>query len=499
MASKLSRRGFLSAVLGLTAASGCSRLIDELAQEGLPDALNPPGGDTRHPIAHLLNRAAYGPRPGEIEEVEKMGRTRWIDDQLDYRNIGDERLDIRMRRYDSLNFMARDLLDFKGDADHITGELAAATIVRAVFSKRQLYEVMVGFWSDHFSIYNFKSSTEFLKTVDDREVIRPHALGRFRDILRASAHSPAMLFYLDNVVNERSHPNENYAREIMELHTLGVDGGYTEDDIKEVARCFTGWTMHDQRGEFQFREDWHDTGRKVVLGQEIYNPSNWKKDGDDVIELLADHPNTARYVSTKLVRRFVADDPPPEIVDACVAAWQESDGDIKKVVRAILMHPDFDQAPPKFKRPYELLISIMRATNANYDGDFDLVARLERMGQRPFGWVTPDGYPDVEELWSNNLFHYWQLELDAAQNNLPGVDIDLWDIADHVDVDDNPDDMLSFFGRLMLKRDLSPTDAEALRSFAYQHGRPDLKDEDDRQHMIYTLGLLMSSPAFQWR
>ena len=198
----------------------------------------PPGGDARHPIAHLLNRATYGPKPGQIEDVEKMGRERWIDRQLDYKRIDDNRLDWRLRRYDSLNFNARDLLSFAGDADYIAGQLAQATLVRAVFSKRELYEVMVGFWTDHFSIYHFKDECEFLKTVDDREVIRPHALGKFYDILNASAHSPAMLYYLDNVVNEKSHPNENYAREIMELHTLGVDGGYTEQDIQEVARCF---------------------------------------------------------------------------------------------------------------------------------------------------------------------------------------------------------------------------------------------------------------------
>lgn len=499
MAIKLSRRAFLASVLGATAATGCSRVIDELAKEGLPDSLNPPGGDTRHPIAHLLNRAAYGPRPGQIEEVERMGRERWIDAQLDYKTIDDTRLDFRLRRYDSLKFLTRDLIDFKGDAEYITGELAAATIVRATFSHRQLYEVMVGFWSDHFNIYNFKQKTEFLKTVDDRDVIRPHALGRFRNMLRASAHSPAMLFYLDNVVNERSHPNENYAREIMELHTLGVDGGYTEDDIKEVARCFTGWTISDRTGEFTFNDDWHDYGKKVVLGQEIYNPDDGKQDGEDVINLLAAHPSTPRYVCTKLVRRFIADDPPLQIVDACVAAWEASDGDIKAVMRTLLNHPDFDQAPPKFKRPFELLISILRATNANYDGNFDLVDRLAQMGHRPFGWTTPDGYPDVEYLWSNNLFRYWQLELDAAQNNLPGVDIDLWHIADHVDVDDNADDMLIFFGRLFLSRDLTPTDAEALRAFATENGGLDMRDDNDRDHMIYTLGLLMSSPAFQWR
>lgn len=498
MKYKFSRRGFLGAALGLTATAGCSRVIDELAHEGLPDSLNPPGGNARHPIAHLLNRATYGPRPGQIEDVEKMGRTRWIDQQLDYRKIDDNRLDWRMRRYDSLNFIPRDLLSFAGDADYIAGEVAQATLVRAVFSKRELYEVMVGFWSDHFSIYHFKDKVEFLKTADDRDVIRPHTLGRFRDLLRASAHSPAMLFYLDNTVNEKSAPNENYAREIMELHTLGVEGGYTEQDIKEVARCFTGWGMNDN-GEFRFRADWHDDDPKIVLGQRIHNPNDGKQDGEDVIRLLAEHPNTMRYVSTKLVRRFVADDPPLEFVEACVQVWQATDGDMKAVVRSILTHPEFDQAPPKLKRPFELLTSILRATNANYNGDYDLIERLEDMGHRPFNWVTPDGYPDVAEAWRNNLYHYWKLELDAAQDNLPGTNIDIWHIADHVNVDDNDDDMLRFFGRLLLKRDLNDTELPALQTFMQESGRLNLRQDNDRNRMQQTLSLLMGSPAFQWR
>lgn len=498
MSRKLTRRSFLGATLAATAAAGCSPLIDQLAHEGLPESLNPPGGGTRHPIAHLLNRATYGPRPGQIENVERMGRNQWLNQQLNYRDIDDNRLDWRLRRYDSLNFIPKDLLSFEGDADYIAGEVAQATLVRAVFSRRELYEVMVGFWSDHFSIYHFKDECEFLKTVDDREVIRPHALGKFYNLLRASAHSPAMLFYLDNTVNEQSAPNENYAREIMELHTLGVEGGYTEQDIKEVARCFTGWGMNND-GEFRFRGDWHDDEPKTVLGQRIHNPNEGKQDGEDVIRLLADHPSTQRYVSTKLVRRFVADDPPPAIVDACVAAWQASDGDIKVILRTILTHPDFDQAPPKLKRPFELLVSILRATNANYNGDYDLIKRLETMGHRPFNWVTPDGYPDVADAWQNNLYHYWKLELDAAQARLPGVDIDLWGIADHVNVEDNDTDMLAFFGRLLLKRDLHNAEQEALRGFMRDNGRLHLNNDDDRSHMQHTLGMLMSSPAFQYR
>ena len=498
MNGRLTRRGFLVGLLGGVTAAGCSPVIDRLTHEGLPDSLNPPGGDARHPIAHLLNRATYGPLPGQIEAVEKKGRSQWIEEQLDYKSIDDTRLDWRLRRYDSLNFGATDLLSFIDDEGYIAGELAQSTLVRAVFSRRQLYEVMVGFWTDHFSIYHFKDKCVFLKTIDDREVIRPHALGKFEDLLWASAHSAAMLHYLDNTVNERSHPNENYAREIMELHTLGVDGGYTEHDIQEVARCFTGWTMNGN-GEFTFNNSWHDYDEKTVLGETIHNPRNGKADAEQVIRLLAHHPSTLRFVSTKLVRRFVADDPSPTYVDAVVESWQTTGGDIKAVVRTILNHPEFDQAPPKFKRPYELLTSILRATNANYNGDLDLIERLERMGQRPFNWITPDGYPDEAGSWQNNLYHYWKLETDAANDNLPGVDINLWNIADHVNVEDHADDTLAFFGRLFLKRDLNALELNALSTFMNQHGRLDLDDGDDRQRLINTLGVLLQSPAFQWR
>ena len=196
---------------------------------------------------------------------------------------------------------------------------------------------------------------------------------------------------------------------------------------------------------FSFNEDWHDFEPKTVLGTRIYNPSDGKADAEQVVRMLADHPSTARYVCTKLVRRLVADDPPESFVNAAVAAWQATDGDIKAIVRSILTHPEFDQAPPKYKRPFDLLVSIMRATNANYDGNYGLIERLQQMGQRPFNWVTPDGYPDVADLWYNNIFHYWKLEIDAANNNLPGANVDIWNIADHVDVDRNPNRNVALF------------------------------------------------------
>ncbi|MBI5959737.1 MAG: DUF1800 domain-containing protein, partial [Chloroflexi bacterium] len=320
MTARLTRRALLLAAMLGTA--GCSTVVNRLTEPDIPDTLKPPGGAARHPVAHLLNRAAFGPRPGQIEQVEKMGKESWLDRQLDYQDIDDDRVGWRLRRYDSLKLNHRDLLSFRGgdDKNYLQNELAVAALVRAVYSDRQLYEVMVGFWSDHFSLYHYKDEVAMLKTADDREVIRKHALGHFGDLLRASAHSPAMLIYLDNVLNEKSHPNENYAREIMELHTLGVEGGYTEQDVQEVARCFTGWSV-DGRGEFEFKDEWHDPGEKTVLGH-VITAGGGKDDGDRVLDILIDHPNTARFVCTKLARRFISDDPPAGVIDSCVASWQ---------------------------------------------------------------------------------------------------------------------------------------------------------------------------------
>lgn len=494
-ASKVTRRALLSTWLAGTAVAGCSTAIDRYAQPDLPASITPPGGLARHPVAHLLNRATYGPRPGEIEAVEKLGRTAWLEQQLAYEAVDDGVRSLKLRRYDTLKMTPRDLLSFRGGADrrYVADELAAATLTRAIYSKRQLYEVMVGFWSDHFSIYHFKGDTAMLKTVDDRDVIRRHALGTFGDLLRASAHSSAMLIYLDNVQNEKSHPNENYAREIMELHTLGVDGGYTERDIQEVARCLTGWSVN-RRGEFTFIEDWHDDGAKTVLGHAI-PAGGGKTDGDRVLEILLAHPSTPRYVSAKLVRRLVADDPPHSVVNACVATWQQTGGDIRAILRTIFTHPEFDQAPAKLKRPLELVVSLLRATSATYDGGADLVHRLDQLGHRPFAWPMPDGYADTTDAWRGNMLGRWNVGLDAWQGTLPGVTIDLDALTRAGGTGDDIDAWLRFYGRLLLKRDLDAADTAALRAFAGDKaGQP--PDSDQRVQM---LGLLVGSPAFQWR
>src|SRR5262245_32383093 len=279
----------------------------------------------------------------------------------------------------------------------VVGELQRAKLLRAVYSERHLFEVMVDFWENHFSIFANKDDDRFLLTAFDRETIRPFAMGRFRDLLGATAHSPAMLFYLDNWRSSVPRPypakgdkpagvdgglNENYARELMELHTLGVDGGYTQKDVQEVARCFSGWTIQkpNEQGLFVYRPGFHDDAEKVVLGHRIL-AGGGIADGERVLDILAAHPSTAKFIATKLARRFISDDPPPSAIDRATAVFLKTDGSIRETLRSIITSPEFFSAPAyrsKVRSPLEYVAAAIRATSAETDGDrplLDLIGR----------------------------------------------------------------------------------------------------------------------------
>lgn len=300
----------------------------------------------------------------------------------------------------------------------VVTELQRAKLLRAVYSDRQLYELMVDFWENHFSIFANKDDDRYLLTGFDRETIRPFAMGRFRDLLGATAHSPAMLFYLDNWRSSVPRPypakdgkpagvdgglNENYARELMELHTLGVDGGYTQKDVQEVARCFSGWTIQkpNEQGLFLYRPGLHDDGEKVVLGKKIL-PGGGIADGERVLDLLATHPATARFIAAKLARRFISDDPPPAVIDRAAAVFLKTDGSIRETLRAIVTSPEFFSPAAyraKVRSPFEYVAAALRATSAETDGDRPVLDAVGRMGQPLFGRITPDGYSDRAEQW----------------------------------------------------------------------------------------------------
>ena len=441
-------------------------------------------------IVHVLNRIGFGPSPGDVERVRRMGLQAYIDLQLTPERIGDERLQPRLAALTTLSKSTRELAaeyyipaqmerrerqrqqaaaqdpsmaapapqsDAMRMERHALGEVMQAKVLRAAYSERQLEEVLVDFWFNHFNVFSGKGQVRMYLNEYERDAIRPHVLGRFRDLLTATAQSPAMLFYLDNwqsaapegaapsapdsrgpnaragrrPLNRPDRPrpgaapaqvrtpaelppalpgrrrglNENYAREIMELHTVGVDGGYTQQDVHNVARAFTGWTIANPRqgGGFYFDPRMHDDGEKIVLGRKLA-AGGGRKDGEDVIALLARHPSTARFISTKLARRFVADEPPPALVERAAATFRESDGNIRDVVRTIVTSPEFFAAEhyrAKVKTPLEFVVSAVRAVNVDLPSALPIVAALRNLGMPIYGCQPPTGYADRGDAWVN--------------------------------------------------------------------------------------------------
>jgi uncharacterized protein (DUF1800 family) len=515
----ISRRKFISLGTGALAAatSGCERargLRENVWRWiGKPTAppLEGPFGASRSAAideaAHVLNRLTFGARPGDYARVAAMGVPRFLEEQLHPETIEDRMCERVIRHeFDELGEPESRIFRRRGrasDALHqlfpslqgarvgelyefeekvLLNDLTRATLLRAVLSKRQLTEVMVNFWTDHFNIDPSKGECKWLKAADDRDVIRAHALGNFREMVRASAVSPAMLWYLDGRVNRRKDPadkpNENYARELMELHTLGVHGGYSQDDVMEVARCLTGWTVRDQKrffkGRVEFHPAEHDDGPKRVLGTAI--PAGLgAADLDRVLEIVALHPSTAKYIAWKLCRRFIADDPPAAAVAAVSKAFLDSRGDIRTMLRALFATPEF-MAPAvrgaKFKRPLHFVVSALRAGNAQTDASSQLVDYLLRLGQAPFRYPTPDGYPEEATHWQSTLLWRWNFATAVAEERIKGTRIAFADLRAKIGSDDAL--MATFFGRL-------PNDAE--RAAYHQSGAP--------------LALLLAAPAFQ--
>src|SRR5688572_22018077 len=398
-------------------------------------------------VVHVLNRLGFGPAPGDVERVRKMGLAAYIEQQLHPERLADESLTRRLQGFETLTMSSREMAEeiflpadmqrreaqragmpparpaqpapMQGER-RVIAELNQQKLIRAVYSEKQLNEVMVDFWFNHFNVFAGKGQTRTYITEYERDTIRPRVFGRFRDLLGAVAESPAMLFYLDNwqsaaaedaammAAPQRGRPgqrararremqmmqepppqqrrrglNENYARELMELHTLGVDGGYMQKDVQEVARAFTGWTILQPRqgGSFHFEPRIHDNGEKVVLGMKI-PPGGGKKDGERILDLLAKHPATAKFLATKLARRFVSDDPPAALVQRAAERFLATDGDIREVVKTIITSPEFfGQAAQraKVKSPFEFVASAVRATGAETSNALPLVQTLREL------------------------------------------------------------------------------------------------------------------------
>ena len=443
-----------------------------------------------------LNRLTFGARVEERARFAKIGLQAYIEEQLAFDSINDFSCELLLNPFKTLKMAANELEGISNqlfenyDREKVPNELRQATLLRQLYSKRQLYEVMVEFWSDHFNIFTEKGNCFYLKTVDDREVIRKNAFGSFRDLVWASAHSPAMMVYLDNQANEKSHPNENYARELMELHTLGVNGGYNQQDVMELARCLTGWTVkaHFWLGDFVFQEDLHDTGMKNVLGFAI-QPSGLNE-AEQVIEMLVAHPSTARFIATKLTRRFIADEPPQPIVEKAAQAFLKTKGDIKSVLRVILLD-GLPLAQPKYKRPVNFVLSALRMLNVETDGAA-IQDHLLRMGQSYFNWPTPDGYPDYSEAWQGNLMPRWQFAFELIRDEIKGTKLGLDGLIDVSGADGLPAEV-DAVSSLLLGAPLASSARDTLIDSVLSAGAT-----DEEALQIITGGLL-ASPPFQWR
>lgn len=425
--------------------------------------------DDARTVDHVLNRLAYGPRPGDAARVRAMGVTAWIERQLRPDRIDDAALDARLATLTTLTLDSRTIVEEydrpavlarrSGDGSarapaeakkrQVLADLEAAKILRAVYSERQLEAVLVDFWFNHFNVYAGKGLTRNYVTEYERDAIRPHVFGHFRDLLGATARSPAMLLYLDNWENvdpgaaarvrsrtarpasssDKTPPprglNENYARELMELHTLGVDGGYSQHDVTEVARAFTGWTMRPRRGTgFVFAAALHDRGTKTVLGHALAS-GRGIADGEQVLDILAAHPSTARFIATKLVKRFVSDTPPDALVARAAARFRATDGDLREVVRLIVTSPEFF-APPAAgvltKTPLEFVASALRATSADVQNARPLARALRDLGMPLYRCLPPTGYDGDAERWTSSgaLVSRLNFAIALGSNGLPG-------------------------------------------------------------------------------
>jgi uncharacterized protein (DUF1800 family) len=483
-------------------------------------------------ILHALNRLAYGPRPGDVEHIRLIGLEKWIEQQLRPESIDDAALDRRLSNYRTLQMSSKKLLEEfpppnqtlkkEGAAKEelkaerrekvrdaraqlretgndnidkaqqqlakvqgpgrITAELAMAKLDRAIYSQRQLEAVMENFWFNHFNIFANKGDDRWLATAYVRDTIRPHTMGKFQDLLIATAKSPAMLFYLDNwqsvdptafqqhqqqMARRRggfqggfgggSTPqpgtfpspsgapqqngaaaqqkqerglNENYGREVMELHTLGVDAGYTQQDVIAMAECLTGWTIREPRKdpEFIFRPEFHAAGKKVVMGRTFYDGGI--NDGEEALKMLANHPSTGIFVSKKLARHFVSDNPPPALVNRMADTYAATNGDIRSVLKTMIYSPEFwskDAYRAKVKTPFELAASTARAVNADVVVSFPLTQWVGRMGEPLFQCQPPTGYSDKAETWVNTgaLLNRLDFALAVAADKMPGAKVSL--------------------------------------------------------------------------
>ena len=512
----LNRRRFLKLGVAASALAACSR-APATQQLVIETPTVPPAGPTAAalpataspalPTAALpemalaqawlaANRIMFGPRAGDVERIARMGLDAFVDEQLAAAS-GPEDADIerRLAPLDTLTMTPGQILQkYTGDPRgpgirrDILLDLQQAAVIRAVYSRRQLHEVMVDFWNNHFNVGFNKKFDYLLKPDDDRSAIRPHAMGSFRELLGASAKSPAVLQSLDNDSNVRGKINENYGRELLELHTVGADNGYTQQDVFEAARVFTGWSIVTLRedavngGTFVYRPRAHDEDAKTVMGLKI-PAMGGLKDGEALLDFLAAHPNTARTISLKLCRRFVADEPAEAVVSAGAAAFTASKGDIKATLGTILHSPEFKASfGQKIKRPLEFVASALRAVDADTTAEPRIQQALAGMGQPLFLWQPPNGFPDTAGayLGASSFLARWNFALDLANAAFKETRVKFDTLA-------GKGDLIDALAQRFYGGTLPPSVKSALQPFASGRQTPQL------------VALMLCAPLFQVR
>jgi uncharacterized protein (DUF1800 family) len=557
-------------------------------------------------IVHALNRLGYGPRPGDVDRVRRMGLEKWIDLQLHPESIDDSDLEARLAKYPTLKMASQELLEKfpppnlaakqegitkeqvrdqmqekRRDAvsqvvdtgnenidraneqlarmegpNRIVVELSMAKLDRAIYSQRQLEAVMEDFWLNHFNVFANKGDDKWLLTSYVRDTIRPHTLGKFQDLLIATAKSPAMLFFLDNwqsvdpdafkqwqaqtasrrqfqgIFSGGFRPipgyfprpvvgfpaaqaaanaarqqergiNENYGREVMELHTVGVDAGYSQQDVIEMAKCLTGWTIREPRRdpEYVFRPEFHTQGAKTVMGRTF--DYGGEKDGEEALKMLANDPHTAKFISTELARHFVADDPSPALVARMAKRYEKSGGDIRSVLEAMIDSPEFWSRSTyrnKVKRPLEIVASTARALNADVTVSLPLAQWVGRMGEPLFLCQPPTGYSDESTSWVNTgaLLNRLNFALQLAANRMPGLNLDLSALLGE-EASTDPEMALSRAVDIFLDGQIAPGTRETLQARLSdpQILRTTLGDPVKVVNEALIAGLVLGTPEFQ--
>lgn len=469
----------------------------------------PVGELSRRAAVHALNRLGFGPRPGDIDRVLARGVEPWIDDQL---NPGPDGMDFRLAGFRTLGYTTAQVVAAynadNGSLGPIQREYDTAVFIRAVHSDNQLQEALAHFWFNHFNVYRRDGFVRLSQMAYDRDAIRPNVLGTFAGLLRATAHHPAMMDYLDNAENRapvvvngvlRAGINENYARELMELHTVGVDAGYDQDHVYELARALTGWGIDNRGGNggFLFRANQHDRGAKRLFDLDL--PANaagddGKSDGDKAIATYSVHPKTAQFISYKLAVRFVSDDPSPDLVAKGASTFLDTGGSIRDVVRTLVASKEFWAeafSPTKYSTPYEFTIRSLRAVNATVTDSRDLNARLVSMGMELFNCIPPTGWEDRGADWLNASSHLQRMNFALALTTDPmgGVSIDLRPLVEGVDAT-NPAAVAGSVNRHIFGGRLSQASLEAASRIAPRGGAPVVNR---------VMGVLLAGPDFQVR